>query len=392
MISRGVQRVARTKLRVLIFLIGGKGRYCVPAKARVHSTADFVLCQNIRVPGTPAQEFDSAGRRALRGDVPTGDCSPKEQIGARRKVSPARLLLSSIPLAMTAAPTFSLHPDRFFDAEPSVRRAARALYEEMRALPLVCPHGHVDPSLLAEDRAFPEPAALLITPDHYLFRMLFSQGVSLESLGVPTRDPRAADRARSAEGLAALRRELPSVPRHPVARVARLRAARAVRRPRAARRRVRRPHLRSDRRTAEVARVPASRTIRQLQHRSARDDGRGQRRPAPSSGDPRRRVGTAEWCRRSAPTRCSARQADLARRARRAGEGDGAPIRASRRSATRSSRAAWRSGPSAPRPRITPSRSRTPSGSRRRRRGAVRQGAAAVTPTARIRRASRRTC
>src|SRR5947208_1443209 len=93
---------------------------------------------------------------------------------------------------MTAAPAFSLHPDRFFDAEPSVRRVARTLYEEMRAMPLVCPHGHVDPSLLAEDRAFPEPAALLITPDHYLFRMLFSQGVSMESLGVPTRDPKAA--------------------------------------------------------------------------------------------------------------------------------------------------------------------------------------------------------
>ena len=107
-------------------------------------------------------------------------------------VSPARLLVSPIPIAMTAAPTFSLHPDRFFDAEPSVRRAARALYEEMRDLPLVCPHGHVDPSLLSEDRAFPEPAALLITPDHYLFRMLFSQGVSLESLGVPTRDPKTA--------------------------------------------------------------------------------------------------------------------------------------------------------------------------------------------------------
>jgi glucuronate isomerase len=107
-------------------------------------------------------------------------------------VSPARLLVSPIPLAMTAAPAFALHPDRFFDAEPSVRRVARALYEEMRGLPLVCPHGHVDPSLLSEDRAFPEPAALLITPDHYLFRMLFSQGVSMESLGVPTRDPKTA--------------------------------------------------------------------------------------------------------------------------------------------------------------------------------------------------------
>jgi glucuronate isomerase len=90
------------------------------------------------------------------------------------------------------APPFSLHPDRFFDSDPVVRRTARELYEAMRGLPLVCPHGHVDPSLLSEDRAFPEPSALLITPDHYLFRMLFSQGVSLESLGVPARDPKSA--------------------------------------------------------------------------------------------------------------------------------------------------------------------------------------------------------
>ena len=90
------------------------------------------------------------------------------------------------------APALSLHPDRFFDSDPAVRAAARELYDEMRQLPLVCPHGHVDPSLLSEDRAFPEPAALLITPDHYLFRMLFSQGVSLESLGVPARDPETA--------------------------------------------------------------------------------------------------------------------------------------------------------------------------------------------------------
>src|SRR5215213_11031845 len=90
------------------------------------------------------------------------------------------------------ATSFSLHPDRFFDSDPVVRRAAREVYEGTRGLPLVCPHGHVDPSLLSEDRAFPEPSALLITPDHYLFRMLFSQGVSLESLGVPARDPKTA--------------------------------------------------------------------------------------------------------------------------------------------------------------------------------------------------------
>ncbi len=82
----------------------------------------------------------------------------------------------------------ALHEDRFFDSDPSIRGVARALYEETRDLPLICPHGHVDPALLADDAAFPEPTALLITPDHYIFRMLYSRGISMESLGIPTRD------------------------------------------------------------------------------------------------------------------------------------------------------------------------------------------------------------
>jgi glucuronate isomerase len=81
-----------------------------------------------------------------------------------------------------------LEKDRFFDSDPGIRRVARALYEETRELPLICPHGHVDPRLLAENRPFPEPTALLIIPDHYIFRMLYSQGIPMEALGIPTRD------------------------------------------------------------------------------------------------------------------------------------------------------------------------------------------------------------
>ena len=90
------------------------------------------------------------------------------------------------------------HEDRGFDPEPSVRRAARALYEETRGLPIISPHGHVDPRLLAENEPFPDPATLIVMPDHYILRMLYAHGVSLESLGVATRedavvetDPRA---------------------------------------------------------------------------------------------------------------------------------------------------------------------------------------------------------
>ncbi len=77
-----------------------------------------------------------------------------------------------------------MHEDRVFDPEPSVRRLARTIYERTAALPIVSPHGHVDPRLLADDAPFPEPTALFILPDHYVLRMLYSQGLSLESLGV----------------------------------------------------------------------------------------------------------------------------------------------------------------------------------------------------------------
>ena len=77
-----------------------------------------------------------------------------------------------------------LNEDRYFDPDPTIRRHARALYDETRALPIVSPHGHVDPAILAGNDAFADPASLLITPDHYIFRLLYSRGVPLESLGV----------------------------------------------------------------------------------------------------------------------------------------------------------------------------------------------------------------
>lgn len=78
--------------------------------------------------------------------------------------------------------THSLNPDRFFDPDPSVRRVARALYEETRALPIISPHGHVDARILAENAPFPEPASLIVQPDHYILRLLYANGVSLEQL------------------------------------------------------------------------------------------------------------------------------------------------------------------------------------------------------------------
>ncbi len=79
--------------------------------------------------------------------------------------------------------------ERYFSSDPAVRRIAGELYGAVKNLPLVCPHGHVDPRLFANpDYAFGTPVDLLIIPDHYIFRMLYSQGITLESLGIPRKD------------------------------------------------------------------------------------------------------------------------------------------------------------------------------------------------------------
>jgi glucuronate isomerase len=77
--------------------------------------------------------------------------------------------------------------DLLFPPEPRVRAIARELYAHARDLPLISPHGHIDPNLLAEDRPFPDPARLIIVPDHYLTRMLLSQGIEPARLGVARR-------------------------------------------------------------------------------------------------------------------------------------------------------------------------------------------------------------
>lgn len=84
---------------------------------------------------------------------------------------------------------WALSPDRCFDPNPAQRELARQLYTSVKDLPLVCPHGHVHPALLADpDARFGSPADLFIIPDHYVFRMLYSQGVAMEDLGVPAQD------------------------------------------------------------------------------------------------------------------------------------------------------------------------------------------------------------
>jgi glucuronate isomerase len=96
-----------------------------------------------------------------------------------------------------APPRLAPHPDRLLPADPATRSVARDLYAAVRDLPIVSPHGHVPARWLAEDAPFPDPTALLITPDHYLTRLLHARGVPLTDLGVGVADPTPA-RSRAA--------------------------------------------------------------------------------------------------------------------------------------------------------------------------------------------------
>lgn len=86
-----------------------------------------------------------------------------------------------------------IHEDRLFPADPGTRSIARALYAHIRNLPIVSPHGHTQAAWFASNEPFPDPAKLLVQPDHYVYRMLYSQGVSLEDLEIgrdEMKDPR----------------------------------------------------------------------------------------------------------------------------------------------------------------------------------------------------------
>jgi glucuronate isomerase len=85
---------------------------------------------------------------------------------------------------MSSTPALELHADRLLPADPGVRAIARRLYESVATLPVISPHGHVPASWLADDTPFTDPTSLLVTPDHYVNRLLHAHGVSLSALGV----------------------------------------------------------------------------------------------------------------------------------------------------------------------------------------------------------------
>ncbi|PZU09853.1 glucuronate isomerase [Sphingomonas sp.] len=80
-----------------------------------------------------------------------------------------------------------LNPDRLFPSDPTMRGIARSLYAEVARLPIVSPHGHTDPTWFSENENWTDAQSLLLAPDHYVYRMLFSQGIALDDLGIPHR-------------------------------------------------------------------------------------------------------------------------------------------------------------------------------------------------------------
>lgn len=90
---------------------------------------------------------------------------------------------------MSTSPSLELPDDRYFGPDARQAAVAQELYAQVKDLPLICPHGHVDPRLFADpDCRFGSPTELLIIPDHYVVRMLYSQGIPMEDLGVPRVD------------------------------------------------------------------------------------------------------------------------------------------------------------------------------------------------------------
>ncbi len=86
-----------------------------------------------------------------------------------------------------------MHEDRLFPSDPTTRSLARSLYESIRSLPIISPHGHTQAGWFAHNEPFPDPAKLFVQPDHYVYRMLYSQGVSMDDLEIGAeqiQDPR----------------------------------------------------------------------------------------------------------------------------------------------------------------------------------------------------------
>jgi glucuronate isomerase len=121
-------------------------------------------------------------------------CSePEKRFAKQRKYTPGPLDAGYWLTSTEETPLALLDDDRLFPADEKTRTIARRLYGQIRNLPIVSPHGHTQAGWFARNEPFPDPVSLFVQPDHYIFRMLYSQGVTLEELEIgktPISDPR----------------------------------------------------------------------------------------------------------------------------------------------------------------------------------------------------------
>ena len=192
---------------------------------------------------------------------------------------------------MTAPLT--LHPDRLLPADAGTRAIAARLYEAVQDLPIVSPHGHVDPRLLVDDTPFADPTSLLLQPDHYVTRLLHANGVPLEDAGRRRRSP---PRGAGPRRLAAALRPLARVPRHPGPVLVRQRTGRHLRHHATPVRGERGRPVRPDRRPARPAGVPAAGPVAPVRHRDPRHHRRSRRRPGRARRAGRRSDGGRPGC------------------------------------------------------------------------------------------------
>ena len=188
---------------------------------------------------------------------------------------------------MPAEPApLTLHPARLLPADPGVREIATRLYDAVQDLPIISPHGHVDPQMLLADKPFTDPTSLLLQPDHYVTRLLHASGVPLDRAGCR---PRTAAGAAGASGVAAAVRALATssaAPRCGTGSTAN--SSEIFGDHGAAERRQRGRDLRPDQRPPGRGRLPAAGPAGPIRHRGAGHHRRPGRRPRRACGARRR--------------------------------------------------------------------------------------------------------
>ena len=275
-----------------------------------------------------------------------------------------------------------LDEDRLFPPDDRGRDLARAIYATVRDLPIISPHGHTDPRWFADNAPFADPAALFVTPDHYVFRMLYSPGRAAGGSGRPA--PRRRGRPGDPREIWRLfARALPSVPRHAVADLARP-CASAMSSASTGRCPPTPPTRIYDHIDDCLARpdVPAARAVRALRHRGDRDHRKPARRPATTTQRSRAAAGTGGSSPPTAPMPWSTRTSTASRTtSTRFGELTGEDTAHLGRLPRRAPRAG---GPSSPhrrhRHRPRPPDGRAPRTCRSRGRGAVRNASSKARP------------